>query len=272
MPEQLLFLDRRAVLERLDQLDPGTVVADALCRHANGQTRLPSESYLPWTNSEGNYCRSIAMLGAIFDEQGRPVVGAKLINASTSNPVRGRERAGGVSLVFDAETVRPRVLAEAGWLSAVRTATYTVLSLQHLGPRHWNAASVLGCGTLARAHIDLVVRAFPEVTTVYLYDLARSRADCLAEWVVQQHPRVIPSIQRNARDAVGAVPVVVTVTTSNQGYVPAYWLQPGTFVAHVSLDDLLPDVFATAQGLFVDDVDLVAGQSATRARPSDAIR
>ncbi len=51
--------------------------------------------------------------------------------------------------------------------------------------------------------------------------------------------------------------MLVTTTTSDRGWLPAAWLRPGTFIAHVSLDDLLPDVFHGARGLFVDDIGLV---------------
>ncbi|MEU6669545.1 hypothetical protein [Streptomyces sp. NPDC046727] len=45
---------------------------------------------------------------------------------------------------------------------------------------------------------------------------------------------------------------------AGEGYLTAAWLRPGTFVAHVSLSDLLPDALLGAQALYVDDVDLVA--------------
>ncbi|MFD7234748.1 ornithine cyclodeaminase [Streptomyces syringium] len=258
MTEDLLFLDRSAVLACMTDVDPCAVVERVLRRQAEGRTTLPPEGYLPWTNGEGAYCRSLAMLGAVERDDGPPVLGVKLINAATSNPGHGRERAGGVGMVFDPETARPVMLAEAGWLSATRTAAYTMVSLAHLGPSRWDAMTVIGCGTLARAHIDLLARTFPHVGSVHLHDMAASRAEALAQWTREHHPRLKVHVQDRARAAVGAAPVVVTTTTTDRGYLPAGWLVPGTFVAHVSLDDLLPDVFLTAQGLFVDDVDLVA--------------
>ena len=258
MTEKLLFLDRSAVLACLAEVDPCAVVTGVLQHHAEGHTTLPPEGYLPWTNSEGAYCRSIAMLGAVDTGNGPPVIGVKLINAATSNPTHGRERAVGLGLVFDPETARPRVLAEAGWLSATRTAAYTMVSLRYLGPLRWDAMSLLGCGTLARAHIDLLSGAFPRATRVHLYDTVRPRAAALAEWTRRHHPHLTVRVHDSAQEAVQASSIVVTTTTADCGYLPAAWLAPGTFVAHVSLDDLLPDAFLTAQGLFVDDVDLVS--------------
>ncbi|MFK4071172.1 ornithine cyclodeaminase [Streptomyces sp. NPDC029674] len=258
MSEQLLFLDREAVLACLAHVDVCAEITRVLRRHAEGRVELPAEGYLPWTNGEGAYCRSLAMLGAVEVDGGPPLRGMKLINAATSNPSHGRERAAGLAMLFDPDTARPRVLAEAGWLSATRTAGYTMVSLRHLGPERWDAAAFLGCGTLARVHVGLLATTFPEATRVHLYDTDARRAEELADWIRERHPHFTVRVEPGAREAVAAAPVVVTTTTADRGYLPAAWLSPGTFVAHVSLADLLPDAFLEAQGVFVDDVALVA--------------
>ncbi|AZM51938.1 ornithine cyclodeaminase [Streptomyces sp. WAC 01529] len=258
MAEQLLFLDREAVLASLAHVDACEEVAQVLCRHAEGRVELPAEGYLPWANGEGAYCRSLAMLGAVEVDGGSPLRGMKLINAATSNPSHGRERAAGLIMLFDPDTARPHVLAEAGWLSATRTAAYTMVSLRHLGPERWDATTFLGCGMLARVHVGLLATAFPRMTRVHLYDTEPRRAEELAGWIRERHPHFTVRVEPGARPAVAAAQVVVTTTTADRGYLPAAWLAPGTFVAHVSLADLLPDAFLEAQGVFVDDVALVA--------------
>jgi N-[(2S)-2-amino-2-carboxyethyl]-L-glutamate dehydrogenase len=259
MTEELLFLDRRAVRECAARVDLCAVTEEVLRQHARGRTTLPAEGYLPWTNAEGAYCRSLAMLGSVAAHDGRPAAyGVKLINAATSNPAHGLERAAGISMVFDPETARPTVLAEAGWLSAARTAAYTAVSLRHLGPAGWDALTLIGCGTLARAHLDLLAPAFPGAAEVHVHDLDRTRAEALAAWVREHHPTLRPRVHGDSEQAVRAAPVLVTTTTTGSGYIPEHWLAPGTFVAHVSLDDLLPGVFRTAQAVYVDDITLVA--------------
>lgn len=255
--EDLLFLDRATLLACAADVDVCETIARALRHHAEGAVHIPAEGYLPWSNDEGAYCRSLAMLGALEPKGGTPVRGVKLINAATSNPGLGMERAAGISLLFDHHTARPVVIAEAGWLSAARTAAYTMVSLRHLGPTRWDSLGVIGCGTLARLHLELLADAFPQARTVHLYDRDPARAELLARWVARNCPQLRAAVAPSARACVGASPVVVTTTTADTGYLPAAWLEPGTFVAHVSLADLLPDAFLTAEALFVDDVDLV---------------
>ncbi len=256
MTESVLFLNRPAVLQCVAALDVSAVIADVLRDHAARQVVIPEEGYLAWTNGSGAYCRSIAMLGGLERSSGA-IYGLKVINASVSNPAHGLERAGGFSFLFDPETARPTTMAEAGYLSAVRTAGYSLLSIEHLGPLGWDTAAIIGCGTQARVHVDLLVRGFPGFQELHVFDLDRRRAAEFARTVTAEHPGLHVAVAGTARDAVCSAPVIITVTTSSVPYIPAGWIEPGSFVAHVSLDDLQPDVFASAEALYVDDVDLV---------------
>jgi ornithine cyclodeaminase/alanine dehydrogenase-like protein (mu-crystallin family) len=253
--ESLLFLDRAGARRCGALLDPVDVIESVLVRHAEGRTVLPAEGYLAWENSEGAYTRSIAMLGAVTAD--RPVYGLKVINASVSNPARGMERAGGVSMLFDPETARPVLLVEAAYLSALRTAAYTVATMRRLAPAGAGSVSVLGCGALARAHLELVVRYLPSVTTAYVFDLVPERAKALVAWAAEALPGLDVRITGSARECAGAGTQVITLTVSDTPYATIDWFRPGTFVAHVSLDDLRADVFGGAEAVYVDDVELV---------------
>ncbi|AVT35234.1 ornithine cyclodeaminase [Plantactinospora sp. BB1] len=255
--ETLRFLDRAAVSACLREIDPVEVVADLVRAHTLGRTTMPAEGYLSWTNGEGAYSRAIAMLGAVPAAGGGTAYGMKLINAAVSNPKHGRERAGGLSFVFDPETARPVLVAEAARLSAVRTAAYTLLSLRELGPVEPDAVTFLGAGVLASTHLELMVAGFPTLRRVYVFDVVPDRAEAFADRARAAYPRLSVEVAPDARRAVGAAPVLVTVTTSDTPYIPPSWLPSGGFVAHVSLDDLTEEAILGAEAIFVDDADLI---------------
>ncbi|MFI5776159.1 hypothetical protein [Nocardia sp. NPDC051570] len=254
--ESVLFLDRPAVRTCLTELDPVAVAAEVLRLQAAGRTEIPAEGYLPWHNSDGAYSRAIAMLGALRRDDG-PVYGMKLINAAVNNPARGMERAGGLSFLFDPETARPVLIAEAGYLSAIRTAAYTMVSLAAVGPQHWDAITLIGTGALARAHLDLLVRAFPEVRRVVVFDLNPTHSTRLAEWMREAHPQLTITVAAGVREAIAATSVIVTLTTSDEPYIPAEWLERGQIIAHVSLADLTEEAFLGAQAIYGDDRTLI---------------
>lgn len=257
MTEPKIRVLGRAEVERcVASFDPLEVAESLLRHHASRNTVLPAEAYMEWTNRAGAYCRSVAMPGGVV-VQGGPVYGMKIINAAVSNPSIGLDRAGGVTLLFHPETARPRLMADAGYLSALRTAAYTLISLRYLGPESWESVSILGCGTLAREHLRLLARHHPGLSAVYLYDVEPVRSVALAAWIAQHLPGLSVVRCDTAAAAVAASTVVITLTTSRKPYIEPGWFQPGSFVAHVSLDDLTEDVFLNAEAVFVDDVTLV---------------
>jgi ornithine cyclodeaminase len=253
--EDIVVLDRVQARRCAAFIDPVAVVEDVLRRHAAGNVMLPAEGYMAWVNSAGAYSRSVAMLGGLTGDE--PVYGLKLINASVSNPAKGLERAGGVSVLFDPETARPRFMVEAGYLSGLRTAAYTVLSLRHLGPEKFESVSLIGCGALARAHLELIARYLPTVSRACVFDIDPARARELAEWARMHTPTVMVEVAKSAWACTRASRVVVMLTVSDAPYANMEWFHPGTFVAHVSLDDLTEQVFVGAEAVYVDDVQLV---------------
>jgi ornithine cyclodeaminase len=229
-------------------LDPVAVVRDTLAAHARGDTTLPDEAYLPWHTASGAFARSLALPGAVWGE--RPAIGLKVINSSLENPRRGMPRAQGLTLLFDRETARPVAMMPAAAISATRTAAYSALSVRLLAVPDVRRIAVLGCGALARTHVDLLRAECPDAGFV-LHDLVGERAAELAD-------EVGAGSTTDAREAVEGAEVVVCTTTTTEGYLELDWLAPGALVAHVSLDDLMPEAIGGADLLVVDDWDLVA--------------
>jgi N-[(2S)-2-amino-2-carboxyethyl]-L-glutamate dehydrogenase len=253
--EAMRLLTRGQVRAALERVDPVAVIEDTLRAHARAQTTVPPEAYLPWQNSQDAYCRSLAMPGAIgHGPQG--VLGLKVINAAVSNPAAGLPRAGGFTVLFDYETGRPRVLAEGAYISALRTAGYTIASLRHLGPTRFETVAFVGCGNLAHVHAELFERYFPMVRRLRLTDRRPAAAEQLARaWSAR--PGRTASVHGDVAEALDGAEVVVTLTTSAEPYIEPEWLDEHAFVAHVSLADLRPAVFTGAAAIFVDDLALV---------------
>ncbi len=255
--DDILVLDRPAVERCLADVDVLAVVENCLRAHHRRQTELPDEGYMTWTNSRGAYSRSVAMLGAVH-EPGRDLFGLKVINAAVSNPELGLDRAGGMAFLYDPETARPRLMAEAGLLSALRTAGYTAVSLRHLGPAEPESVSVLGCGALARMHLRVLAAHLPSLRTAYVHDLIPERAAGLAQWAGHAIPSLRVEPVGEPEPCVARSGILVTVTVSPAPYIPPSWFAGPAFIAHVSLDDVLPETFASASAIFVDDEEMVA--------------
>lgn len=269
----VLLLNRSDVVRCIADISPVAVVRDALQSHARGLTQVPAEAQLRWVNSQGASCRSLGMPGELQTESER-ILGIKVINAAISNPIAGIARAGGFTTLFDPETARPVAIVEGGLISALRTAAYTILSIQQLASQNFDRVAIVGCGALAAAHVNMIEEYFPAVQHLQLFDKDGDRARELAHrWTIGNDRRAV--VAATAAEAIRGAPVVVTLTTSDIPYISHDMLSESVFVAHVSLGDVTQDAFINADHIYVDDMDLVAenpqrvlGGMLAEARPS----
>lgn len=270
MRDGLLYITSREIREACAELDSVEVVRRALADHASGNTTLPDESYLSWSpgnrSSPGNgfvgdaaasTARSLGMPGLVG--RSRPVVGTKVINANPANPKAGIPRASGLTVLFDHETARPVCILEAAHISALRTASATVLAADLLRTGPLARTALIGAGAQADAHLGLILSRLPGLEHVTLFDTDPERANELhdrhGELAGERGIRL--EIAASARSAIDGSQLVVTLTTTTTGYIPFEWLSPGTTLVTVSLDDPLPDVVAKADIVVVDDWQLI---------------
>jgi ornithine cyclodeaminase len=160
-------------------------------------------------------------------------------------------------MIFDPETARPLVVMEAAYVSALRTASVSMAAMSRLTLPGVDEVALIGCGTLAKAHLAVLPSS---VTTVRLFDLDRGRATALADALRAgagtAHLRTV--VADDVESCVRGTGLVIPVTTVTEGYLPYAWLEPGSVLIHVSLDDVLPDVVHQAEAVFVDDWGLVS--------------
>jgi ornithine cyclodeaminase len=254
-----LYLSRAQVVACLDEVDAVDVTAETLRRHALGETILPDEAYLGWRTADGHQARSLGMPGGVHTADGL-VLGMKVINGSLGNPERGLARSQGLLMMFDAETAYPYAVMESAYISSLRTAAVTAVSALRLRSGPVGRMAVLGCGTLAQAHLRLLPTVLDKLSEVTLFDLVPERAEALAA-ALRADPDVAHldvEVSGTARDCVTGADLVLTVTVTTEGYIEAGWLAPGALVAHVSLDDVLPEVVEAAGLVVVDDWGLVS--------------
>ncbi|MBO0807200.1 MAG: ornithine cyclodeaminase [Actinobacteria bacterium] len=267
----LHYVPRDEVIRACADVDVVEVVAAALREHAAGSTVLPPEAAMRWRAPDGAAARSLAMPGALpggDDLPGRNhlpgrdylAAGIKIINGCLSNPDRGLARAQGLVLLFDPATAWPSAIMEAAHISALRTAAVSALTADRLARGRPARLSLIGCGSLARAHLELLLPRLPGLRSVALYDTNPGRCRSLAQDLRRQLAGRGPEVAESPgpRECVTGSDLIITTTTVTTSYLRHDWLSPGTLILHVSLDDVLPDVVQRADLLVVDDWELVS--------------
>ncbi len=254
----LLYLSEDDVERACREVDPVACVAEALSREAAGAAEVPDEAVLRWEPRGGGMARTLNMPGLIGGPV--PVLGTKIINASTNNPGRGLPRAAGLTLLFNPVTARPEAILQAGGISALRTAAVSTLAALHLRTTGPQTLGVIGAGPIARAHIRLLAQHL-DFERVLLCDEVPDRARRLVQ-ELREGPVGVP-IEHGAEpvDVVRPATIVVTATTTTTAYVRYGWIRPGAVVVNVSLDDVEEDAYLRADRLYVDHWGLVVSDT-----------
>jgi ornithine cyclodeaminase/alanine dehydrogenase-like protein (mu-crystallin family) len=255
---QILYLARADVEAVCDDIDSVALVEEVFGAHGAGESILPNEAYLGWQNGHDHAVRSLNMpgyLGGAFR-----AAGTKIINSNPANPVQGVPRASGVTLLFDTETARVRCIMEGSYISALRTASVSMLALRLLAPPKIRSLCIIGAGPVGTAHLKIAARTLPTLERVLLFDANPLAATAAANGLLRE-TAIQVELVKSAQAAVRSADVVVAATTATTGYIQHSWLRPGAVAINVSLDDFLPEVFLKADLLFVDDWNLVREDS-----------
>lgn len=253
----LLYLSRKDVLAAVEVIDSVTVIREMFRMHALGQTVLPDEAYLGWVNGKTESARSLNMPGYLGGDL--RVGGTKIINGNIHNYERGLPRASGLTILYDDICARAFCIMEGAYLSSLRTASVTALSVELLQQEPPASLALIGSGILAQAHLELLLKRFATLRDIYVYDVMEQRAEEMkqkfAELVGER--KAVMHICASAEQAIRAARLIVPATTTTTGYIWYEWLQPGALLVNISLDDPLPEVVLKADLVVVDDWHLV---------------
>lgn len=259
--DYILYLCQKDVARACQELDSVAVMREVFMLHNVGQTILPDEAYLGWANDQGEDVRSLNMPGYIGGSLG--IAGTKIINGNISNPRRGLPRANGLTLLYDKTSVRITCILEGAYLSSLRTASVTALAADLLKGEEIERVAIIGAGVLARAHIELLVKRLPHLHQIWIFDLEKARIATLQRELapILEAKQIELQPTATAEEAIRSAQLIVPVTTTTVGYISYNWLQPGSLLVNISLDDPLPEVVFKADKVIVDDWGLVKNDS-----------
>lgn len=214
-------LDAAAVRDVLTYEAAIPLVREAMIALSSGRVRQQLRSFIGL--GEG---RTFAIMPAALD---RPAVfGAKLVSVFADG--RGRKAHEGLVVLFDGDSGAPICLADAGEVTAIRTAAASAVATDALARPDARRLALLGCGRQAEAHIHAIAQVRP-LAEVVVWGRNAGRA---AEFAAAITARLEIDCRAacDASRAVDGADIVCTVTTAADPVLCGAWVQPG---AHVNL-------------------------------------
>lgn len=153
-------------------------------------------------------------------------IAVKTVAVFRDRPAAGDHGHPALVTLFDPDTGEPVAILDGRHLTTMRTVGAAALSVRHLARRDARVLAVIGAGSQARAHLEMLprVREFTEIRI-------SSRSANKAAELAATHPaaRAVPS----SRDAVQGADVVSLCTNSAVPVIDWSWIAPGTHVTSV---------------------------------------
>lgn len=189
---------------------------------------------------------------------GSPYVAFKVATGFPANVRSDRPVNDGFTMVLDAQC--GALLAELhdhGWLTELRTGAAGALATNLLARADATTVAVLGAGTQAEHQLAALL-GVRSVSTVWLYNRTRSRAEMLAARLRETYGLVV-QVADSVAAAVVHADIVITTTASRAPLLHRDLLRPGMHITAMGSDfadkqELHVDVLAAADLVVADGV------------------
>lgn len=189
-----------------------------------------------------------------FDRIGK-VLGLKSGGYWPGNERNGLTNHQSTIFLFDADSGRPLAAIAANWLTAIRTAAASALSIDLLARKDAEVLGIVGAGFQSRFQIEAAVR--------------RRQFREIVGW--NFHAEMLPNLERTAADLglpfravtpqelCATADVVITITSAAAAHLQASWIRPGTHIACMGTDtrgkqELDPEILVAGK-VFTDEVE-----------------
>jgi ornithine cyclodeaminase/alanine dehydrogenase-like protein (mu-crystallin family) len=243
MPEPLVVLSRRDVLDLLTLHDCIDAVEGAFRLHAEGRTLGPGVLGVPATGG-GFHIKAAGLVGE------RSYFAAKTNANFPENPRRfGLPTIPGTIVLADASTGVPLAIIESGSVTALRTGAATAVAAKYLARRDARTASIVGCGVQGELQLAAIAAVLP-LERAWVLD---NDYECAESMAVRASASLGLRVEAatDLRAALRQSDVCVTCTPARRAFVTTADVPPGMFIAAVGADsqgkqELEPALVASA--------------------------
>lgn len=214
MPLWLSESDVRAVLSPFELID---AMESALAALSAGRVVQPVRTAFEIAD------RTFFALMPAFDRD-QAILGAKLVSVFPANFSKGIPTHLAAISLYDTTTGELLAVMDGRYITEVRTAAASAVSVRHLARANASVLAILGSGVQARSHLEVLplVRDFAEIRAW------SPTAEHLQRFV--SGARIPMRATETAEEAVRGADVVILATNAVTPAIDNRWVGPGTHV------------------------------------------
>jgi ornithine cyclodeaminase len=243
----MFYISEQSVIDLVPQDKVTDVIAAAYAAMAAG-----AAANFPVVRERLGHADAIFGFKSGIDRTG-PTLGVKAGGLWPGNRARGLANHQSTILLFDCDSGAPLALVRGTWLTALRTAAASAISIRHLARPDATVLGILGAGGQAEFQVRaaLAQRAFSQLV---IAGRSSARAEALAAALADTGL----SIQiTSAEDMARSSDVIITVTPSLRAVIADAWVRPGTHLACMGADTVgkqeVDAALVARARLFVDE-------------------
>lgn len=229
-------------------------MAGALADYSAGRAQQPVRTVLEIGPEKAYFG---VMPAASVGDDGRGVMGAKLVTVYASNHGRGLPSHLATIILMDAETGALTAVLDGRYITEARTAAVSAVSVDRLARPDARVLAIIGSGVQARSHLE-AIRHIRALDAVRVWSPnADHREQFAREMTTSSGVPVWAS--GDAASAVRDADIVVLATASPTPVVAVTDIAPGTHICAVGAcrptQREMPGALVAAGRLFVDSRD-----------------
>jgi ornithine cyclodeaminase/alanine dehydrogenase-like protein (mu-crystallin family) len=213
------FIDREEVARRLTYELCIPIVRDAMIAFSRGETKQLLRSIIPL--SEG---RAFGVMPGALGAHA--TFGAKLISVFQDNFAKGIQSHQGLVILFDPIAGAPVCVADAGEITAIRTAAASAVATDVLAREDACRMAILGYGEQAATHARAIGKV-RHLESIVVWGRSHDRARAFAERMQAELGVPVASAE-SVEEAVTQADIVCTVTAAAEPILKGAWVRPGT--------------------------------------------
>ena len=222
MPLLLSEQDVRIVLSMRDLID---AMERALARFSSREVAQPLRSVI----EVGLQKAFVGVMPAFIPDPG--ALGTKVVSVFGSNTAVGLPTHLATIVLLDPMTGELLSIMDGRFITEVRTAAVSAVSVKHLARSDASRLAIIGSGVQARSHLEAIAMVRP-LRDVRVWSRSLDNRTAFAR---EMRPRVDAPVvvAASAQDAVDGADLVVLATASREPVVRDEWIADGTHVCAV---------------------------------------
>lgn len=209
----MLILSRKDVEELLDLQELIPALAEGFKALSAGQLDVPPRNQVGAPKG--------ALLGMYAFMPGKPL-SVKLVSIFHESMPSHQA----VITLFDSKTGAPLALMDGEYITAMRTAAASLLSIQHLARKDSKAVAIVGSGVQAKSHLKMI-GTLVGIERIWLASRNHSAASALLS------PASNAYVADSVHQAVSQADIVCLCTSSPEPVIKKDWLKDGVHVTSV---------------------------------------